>query len=52
MIYPFLAFCTFAISEQCQDLSLEQLREYLNEEDDFDEDQRRIISECPEFQNL
>jgi hypothetical protein len=52
MVYPFLVFSTYVLSENCQDLNLAGLRTYLNEEDDFDEDQRQIIAECPEFQNL
>ncbi|KAI6220006.1 hypothetical protein M3Y99_01629400 [Aphelenchoides fujianensis] len=53
LIVPsFLSFCTFVISEQCKNLNLADLREYLNEEDDFDEEQREIIRGCPEFANL
>ncbi|KAI6184786.1 hypothetical protein M3Y97_00633700 [Aphelenchoides bicaudatus] len=52
MVYPFLAFCTFVLSERCQDLDLAKMRDYLNEEDDFDPEQREIIESCPEFKNL
>lgn len=52
MIYPFLAFTTYVLSERCQEMNLTELREFLNEENDFTEEQRKIIAECPEFNNL
>ena len=53
LIVPsFMSFCTYEISERCRNLSLVQLREFLNENDDFDEKEREIIKQCPEFENI
>ncbi|CAD5216598.1 unnamed protein product [Bursaphelenchus xylophilus] len=53
LIVPaFISFCTYFLCERAQNLKLKELREFLNEEADFDEEQLRIIRECPEFDNL
>lgn len=52
MINPFIVFCTYVISERIQNMDLLEMRSFLDEIDDFDEEQRRIISECPELQTL
>lgn len=52
IIPSFISFCTYFLCERAQNMNLAQLREFLNEESDFDEEQMRIINECPEFQNL
>ncbi|KAI6171855.1 hypothetical protein M3Y98_00908600 [Aphelenchoides besseyi] len=50
--HSFMAFCTYVISERCKNFTLAELREYLNEENDFDAEQMEIIRSCPEFANL
>ncbi|KAI6224183.1 hypothetical protein M3Y95_00856000 [Aphelenchoides besseyi] len=50
--HSFMAFCTYVISERCKNFTLAELRDYLNEENDFDADQLEIIRSCPEFANL
>ncbi|CAD5212345.1 unnamed protein product [Bursaphelenchus okinawaensis] len=52
IIPAFISFCTYFLCERAQNLKLKELREFLNEEADFDEEQLRIIRECPEFDNL
>jgi hypothetical protein len=47
-----MVYCTYVIADQCKDKKLAELREYLNEENDFDPDQRKILDECPEFQEM
>lgn len=48
----FLSFCTYFLVERSANMNLEDLRDFLNEENDFTEEQRQIIAECPELANL
>lgn len=49
MMPSVMAMCTFFLCENSLNMNLAQLRDYLNETDDFDDEQSRLINECSEF---
>lgn len=48
----FVSFCVYFLVLRTKGLNLENMRNFLNEEDDFTEEQKRIIAECPELAEL
>jgi hypothetical protein len=44
-------FCTYVLADRAQNLNLAQIREMLNEQDDFSEEERKLIAEFADIQN-
>jgi hypothetical protein len=49
ILHPLTHFACYVLAERCQNKSLSDIREILHEEDDFNEEERQIISQCPEL---
>lgn len=52
IIYPLLVFSIFALNERCENMKLDDMRAFLNEEDDLDDEQKKIIESCLELKDL
>jgi hypothetical protein len=50
IITPFIHFCTYILADRSQGKPVSEIREMLNEIDDFTEEERRLIASCPELQ--
>jgi hypothetical protein len=51
-IPSFVSFCVYFLVIQTKGLNLEGMRNFLNEENDFTDEQQKIIAECSELANL
>ena len=53
LIHPFMHFCAYALADRAQDKTLEEVRQMLHITDDqFNDEERQIIKDCPELFNV